>query len=489
MYDSNIRIPTAVLMTPGTDYSSINTLFSHMNIPVESHSSFDAVSKKIGEHICDVAKESEIQACNEEKNLAILDGVQANENNLIETAVSYDGTWSKRSYKHSYNSLIGGGVAIGKYTKKILDHEVKVKQCAICMNARKINSPPNKHKCSMNWTDSAKSMESGIALSMWKRAPEKGLQFKTLIGDEDSCTLAKLKSDLPKELADIEKSSDHNHIVKLFATKMHTLKEEKYLDLKGILSVRMIDKLGGDFSYAIKQHVNDANGLKLAFINIVEHNYGNHQQCEDWCGFKSSPLTYKPQTGFPLTHIGLKEDLQKIISHFSTPEALSKISKCGSTQGNESFHSLVHTLAPKHKFYGKSSLINVRWALAVCRKNKGRGFGTSIWDSLKLKQGYWTNKSYSIWNHLSLLKTKYSNDVERKKRRKQLKRMRKNQNPERESKVYENGIALNTNKRKRRSKQDLQNSKKFKCTHDGCTNSYTSKSNLNVHIKSKHPVV
>lgn len=123
VYKANIRVPTDTLMTPGADYSTVNTLFTHINMSVENHSAFDATSKKIAGVVNESATQCEYEASCEEGQMAILNGAVFTELGLIPTSVRYDGIWSKRSYKHSYNSLIGGGIAIGKYSEKVLDHE------------------------------------------------------------------------------------------------------------------------------------------------------------------------------------------------------------------------------------------------------------------------------------------------------------------------------------------------------------------------------
>lgn len=47
MYEANIQIPTATMLTPEIDYATVDALFSHMNIPTESHAAFDSINKKI----------------------------------------------------------------------------------------------------------------------------------------------------------------------------------------------------------------------------------------------------------------------------------------------------------------------------------------------------------------------------------------------------------------------------------------------------------
>ena len=59
--------------------------------------------------------------------------------------VIVDGSWSKRSHKHSYNANSGVGVNFGAATKKLLYIGVRNKYCAVCSIAQKHNSSPPQH--------------------------------------------------------------------------------------------------------------------------------------------------------------------------------------------------------------------------------------------------------------------------------------------------------------------------------------------------------
>ena len=72
-----------------------------------------------------------------------------------------DGAWQKRGTGTIYNSRTGHNFALGALSQRILSLVVYSKHCQTCKNAKKINSPAKKHRCSKNFptSKSAKSME------------------------------------------------------------------------------------------------------------------------------------------------------------------------------------------------------------------------------------------------------------------------------------------------------------------------------------------
>lgn len=47
-----------------------------------------------------------------------------------------------------------------------------------------------KHDCRQNYDESAKSMEADMAIEMFERAPEHGMKYTKIVGDEDATTYA-----------------------------------------------------------------------------------------------------------------------------------------------------------------------------------------------------------------------------------------------------------------------------------------------------------
>ena len=94
---------------------------------------------------------------------------------------SYDGNWPKRSYKHSYNSLVGAGSIIRFHTGKPLAYLVLNKDCAICKSEKRTGKSSQSHLCWKNWSGSAKAMESEVVVRCLELL-QKGVYLKWLVG-------------------------------------------------------------------------------------------------------------------------------------------------------------------------------------------------------------------------------------------------------------------------------------------------------------------
>lgn len=182
-----------------------------------------------------------------------------------------------------------------------------------------------KHDCRQNYDESAKSMEADMAIEMFERAPEHGMKYTKIVGDEDATTYANLRNSLPEQLASgLEKLSDPNHIKKIIGNRLRDLakilktnkkaltnvdvihiktqptaasnqenihiQQTMITHQESVLSENVIRKLQKDFGYVQKQNVNNLTGMKAGITNIVDHNFGIHTNCRDWCRSKQVHL-------------------------------------------------------------------------------------------------------------------------------------------------------------------------------------------------------
>ncbi|XP_071632744.1 uncharacterized protein [Temnothorax longispinosus] len=124
---------------------------------------------------------------------------------------------------------------------------------------------------------------------------QENVAVKTLIGDEDSRTIASVRRAASFE---VEKWSDYNHIKKSFTSSLYTMK----------LSPVLIDYFGKNFAIAIERNKGDAVKVEQSLQAVVPHAYGDHTLCGDWCkGTVNEDYVHKnlPQ-GKPLTDPDLK---------------------------------------------------------------------------------------------------------------------------------------------------------------------------------------
>ena len=94
--------------------------------------SFIATEKAIGHEWWDALEESMKEAAEEEKRNAIQQG--SLHEGVPAISVIFDGGWSKRSHKHSYNAKSGTSIIIGVHTGKLLHVGVRNKYCSVCVH-------------------------------------------------------------------------------------------------------------------------------------------------------------------------------------------------------------------------------------------------------------------------------------------------------------------------------------------------------------------
>jgi hypothetical protein len=195
----NIRGVQGTILGGGT-YKSLDAFCGALNIPNMSHKTYDAIGFKTLQSAHDVALLLCRENVKEERRLTLLDGGTIDENNRVHIKGSYDGNWAKRSYRFTYNSLIGAGCLIGYYTGLPLWFAVKNKDCSTCANEKRRGKKSKQHMitdhdCYCNWDmeKSAKAMEPAIAVEICLELSKLDVLVKVIIGDEDASTLKQIR--------------------------------------------------------------------------------------------------------------------------------------------------------------------------------------------------------------------------------------------------------------------------------------------------------
>ena len=111
-------------------------------------------------------------------------------------------------------------LVLGVHTSKVIDYDVAKKKCRQCDVSQRLGIQV-KHDCRKNYFGSAKGMEAHSATKMFKRSKERGLQYKTLIGDDDASTIARLHKEVDES---IEKVSDPTHTKRTLTGKLQAVK-------------------------------------------------------------------------------------------------------------------------------------------------------------------------------------------------------------------------------------------------------------------------
>ena len=144
------------------------------------------------------------------------------------------------------------------------------------------------------------------------------------------------------------------------------------------LTRQVIKYLQGCFAYALHQNKGNPEGVRNAVLNIVQHAYGEHGQCADWCQFRKDPSAkYKSLPGgLALKGDSLRLVLNNVFAIYA--QNAEKLAPCGSTLANESFNNSVASKAPKARHYSGSESLDFRVKAAACQKNIGHGYVSEV---------------------------------------------------------------------------------------------------------------
>ena len=140
--------------------------------------------------ICD----EKLQEAASELRTQMADDPGINAQTVLDVAVSFDGSWSKRGFTADY----GVGFVIAPETGKVLDYTVLSKVCEVCKQSNRFKNDSKKleqwqqnHKysgeCQKNFNGSSSAMEKEAAKNMWNHSVEKHkLRYTTMVCDGDS---------------------------------------------------------------------------------------------------------------------------------------------------------------------------------------------------------------------------------------------------------------------------------------------------------------
>lgn len=188
--------------------------------------------------------------------------------------------------------------------------------------------------------ESAKSTEQDMIVSMVHEKSEKGIKVSTIISDDDTTTMSRLRQNMSPK---IEKISDRNHIKKNFTSSLYSLQKKH----KSLTS-RVIHYLVKCFNYLLAQIQGNPQGIAEGLDALCSRPHVDHSSCSDtWCKHVNDPthtfssLPYRK----PLQDKHLQISLKSVCNHWKQNTA--KLSRLGSTQANESFNKTVSMKAPK----------------------------------------------------------------------------------------------------------------------------------------------
>ncbi|CAG2195042.1 unnamed protein product [Mytilus edulis] len=275
----------------------------------------------------------------------------------------------------------GHASLIGINTGKVVEFDVRTRNCSIYQYYIGKNEPKATHECNVNWTGSSKGMEPDMACSMIQRLAEDGYTVGTLHADNDATT----QSRLPRSII---KKDDKTHVKKNLSKRLYGL-SKNYKQLK---SAKVIPYIVRCFMYTISKHQNSKQSMKTELATIVPHIFGHHEQCSPtWCTYVKDPTKFRFKhlpNGKALSGDKLREELDKLAQNYI--ERADRLLNLGSTQSNESFNNSVASFAPKNRFYGGTKSLKARVSSAVMQKNEGYGWLSKVNKNSLLSPGHLT---------------------------------------------------------------------------------------------------
>lgn len=242
-----------------------------------------------------------IKKAGEEARQAAIDRGHVTKSGIPYTKVCTDGSWGKRSYGTTYNSLSGAAVIIDCYTGKVLFYDVRNKYCLTCSKAKNKEKCP-KHICYKNWisTKPSTETESDIILEGFKRSNEMhGLIYSQIVCDADSNVYKRIVDNNVYREENIipERILCTNHLLRNLCRKLNAVSkitQGRAPRIKEFVSTRNIVKT--NVSY-IRQSVEDAverwrttenitwknkiKELRQDILNIPDHVFGEHKNCKE----------------------------------------------------------------------------------------------------------------------------------------------------------------------------------------------------------------
>ena len=372
------------------------------------------------------------------------------ENDIVDTAVSVDGTWQKRGFT-SYNGAVA---AISITTGRILDVEAMSRYCQGCVNIEKHKHNEHlyerlkkDHECMKNHEGSAPKMEvSGVQRIFSRSIETNKLRYTEYYGDGDSKSFKEVENVYPGIV--VVKKECIGHVQKRVGTGLRKLKKtEKHLGKLGLVD-HVIDRLQNYFGMAVRSNVGDIVKMKKAIYAAWCHvcssekrNY--HVHCpagaDSWCTYQ---LDIANKTNLYVHGKGLPDEVIKhvkpIFDSLSNDQLLSKCLHGKTQNQNESFNTLIWKRTPKDRFV-KLKQFEIAVYDAAAHFNIGNLATLLVYDYVNIERGYFTTNGCINDNQYRIKNARRQSTGSSKVHRRYLRGMKKSKSDKTkkaEGKVY-----------------------------------------------------
>jgi len=317
--------------------------------------------------------------------------------------VSGDGSWRKRGF----SSLYGLVTLIGWFTGKIVDVLVKSKYCKACEfwmtkeNTEEYQEWAESHseQCEANHKGSSGKMEVDAVVEMFSRSENlHNMKYVNYIGDGDSKTFKGIVDAQPYEDITICKKECIDHVQKRMGTRLRNLKKTKNLGGKGKLTGKLIDELSVYYGLAIRRNPDSVEKMRndiwaTLFHKLLTDEVPQHDKCpngvDSWCSWqraKALGTLYEYQHKTPLSQ-QIFDAVKPIYEDLSRDDLLNRCLGGFTQNSNESFNSMVWSIAPKTLSSGKK-IVDIATNIATCIFNDGLSSIMAIMEVLQLTVGH-----------------------------------------------------------------------------------------------------
>jgi hypothetical protein len=391
-FESNVNMYLATQQCGGGRHEG-QVLGGMMGIhPSALRKQWNTISEKIGLDIIELGREVMETNREIEKQLSpMIDGKYG-------ISITGDARWDKRSSGRNYSSISGCAVTVGCRSQLVWDIEAMSNKCIKCL--RGIDH--DNEVCPKNVECSAKAMEaigsSRIVLRLFESGDCVVVEY---VSDDDSSTKkilrhsyadqlekgiideypryenGKKKTDngcLPIGHPTITWLADRNHRIRQVASKIFGLCSKKKDECIG--NSHDAERIKRCVAYAVRQScTKDAATMKAAITIAVEHHFGNHEQCGDWCRVR--PLEGEERVKQALKYRnkdckgGKKfyQDTKEIIDEFA--ERSADMVHSWTSDIVEGLNKFFTKFLPKDRTYGMTIENKVRLHLAICIDSVG----------------------------------------------------------------------------------------------------------------------
>ena len=383
---------------------------------------------------------------------------------VCDIAVSCDGTWQRRGF----SSLNGAVTAISIESGKCLGYECLAKTCKACELWQCRKGTPEyenflkDHNCVINHIGTAGAMEAAGVVRIFKKSV-KNLQprYTTYIGDGDSkghLSVVQAQTYGPDKLP--AKGECLGHIQKRVGTRLRKFKKEKGSEMLsdgktlggiGRLNEKWINKLQNYYGLAIRQNTTDLDAMRRAVGAVLYHcseaksSMARHMFCDkesEWCKMRAAEKTGLPFQEKPGLPVAVQEAIKPIFQDLSKPELLQKCLHGHTQNSNEAINQFLWRHIPKTVFVGFYTF-EIGMCSAVLNFNSGASGLLRVFNSLKIKPGYFTETYCNKQDGKRIKKMECKMSTEGKRDRKRKRHIPKGfqvSHEETEGDVYGSGV-------------------------------------------------